>query len=386
MPRDVSRGIRSSPAQYIDRLVEHLVRDTGDDRTRVKRIHDWIADNVSYDVERFFAGYAGATGYEEVLRTGRAVCAGYATVFDVMCQRADIEAVEVSGYGRGYGFSLFERENVTESNHAWNAVSIDGKWHLVDTTWDAGSLNTSGVLEKKYSTAYFLLRPRAFLHTHFPSDDRWQLLPNPISAEQFENLPFLGGDFFACGAAIRGPIAKMNDVSDWASLDLTVPSDILVSSRLSRTGLVERDGATMSHRDGNKVTVEVLFPGSGAWILDLFAKKLGAPGEYSSIASVGYRASGACDARLPKTFDAFDRLGCQLLEPTRTPLPAGRNIRFRIRVPGARHRLSLSVGHRRWIRLKPEGSGVYAVSARVDDGAAKLLLVMGLRADVLVEF
>ena len=63
-----------------------------------------------------------------------------------------------------------------EPNHAWNAVEINGKWCLIDTTWDAN----------KTSEYYLCAPPRCFVRNHLPKfDDSLQFLKNPISLKTF---------------------------------------------------------------------------------------------------------------------------------------------------------------------------------------------------------
>ena len=71
------------------------------------------------------------------------------------------------------------RKTSREPNHAWNAVKIQERWHLVDVTWDAGHIEGK-IYHKQYGTAYLFADPRQFLYTHFPTDAKWQLLQRPM--------------------------------------------------------------------------------------------------------------------------------------------------------------------------------------------------------------
>ena len=82
----------------------------------------------------------------------------------------------ISGYSKGVGYSPY---NPPISDHAWNAVEINGKWCLIDTTWD----------ENKNTEYYLCPPPRCFVRDHLPeNNDEMQFLKNPITVEQFHNL------------------------------------------------------------------------------------------------------------------------------------------------------------------------------------------------------
>src|SRR4029078_8527879 len=83
----------------------------------------------------------------------------------------------------------FLPEKFKELNHMWNAVKIDGKWYLVDLTWDAGQ-TVKGEFIFTYSTAYLFADPQVFITHHFPEDEKWQLLKNPVSWTEFRYIEF----------------------------------------------------------------------------------------------------------------------------------------------------------------------------------------------------
>ena len=84
----------------------------------------------------------------------------------------------IVGIGKGVGYTPFSPQT---ENHEWNAVEINGKWCLIDTTWDAVSY-----LKDEF---YLCTPPKCFARDHFPTDDQsLQFLKNPISLETFHGL------------------------------------------------------------------------------------------------------------------------------------------------------------------------------------------------------
>jgi len=48
--------------------------------------------------------------------------------------------MKLSGYSKGYGYKIGQTFQ-GNSDHAWNAVYLDGRWHLLDSTWGSGTVD-----------------------------------------------------------------------------------------------------------------------------------------------------------------------------------------------------------------------------------------------------
>lgn len=113
-------------AAALETLAAGISADGGEVET-VRRIHDAVCARVTYD-------YAAASTVEGSLHpaafsaygaavNGRAVCEGYAKLFQLLCARFGIAATAVIGRAGG-------------DSHMWNAVRIQGSWYHMDLTWD----------------------------------------------------------------------------------------------------------------------------------------------------------------------------------------------------------------------------------------------------------
>lgn len=86
--------------------------------------HDIIMQNCWYSEEgNYHQSSAG------VLLEGKAVCAGYAETFEMLCNAVGIQTV-----------------CVTSSSHEWNKVKLYGRWYVVDCTWDDDADDTTGTV------------------------------------------------------------------------------------------------------------------------------------------------------------------------------------------------------------------------------------------------
>ncbi len=113
-------------------LVKGRLPQNADRYTIVKTIHDYICETTEYDYQginyREINGYiyydTAHTAAGIFLKDRIVVCEGYAKAFKILCRQFGIECALIIGQASG-------------ENHMWNYVKMDdGKWYLVDTTWD----------------------------------------------------------------------------------------------------------------------------------------------------------------------------------------------------------------------------------------------------------
>ena len=97
----------------------------GTECEREEYIHNYIINNCDYDEKA--AESEEVQGNENdaygVFVDGKAVCEGYSKAFQLLCNKAKIDCVLLSG-------------TADSDNHAWNGVKIGGDWYQIDVTWD----------------------------------------------------------------------------------------------------------------------------------------------------------------------------------------------------------------------------------------------------------
>ena len=161
----------------------------------------WTGSNIEYDQELFKKVIAGnitnevfASKQDEysVYENRKGVCAGYANLFKWFMNEIDIEAVLISGHIRDERNHYVELNSDDDFRHAWNAIKLNNKWILVDSTW-----GTSEEIET--SEFYFDINPKFSIITHFPENNKWQLLEKPLSLEEFNKSQFVKPIWFKVG-------------------------------------------------------------------------------------------------------------------------------------------------------------------------------------------
>lgn len=180
----------------IPTLVEYLLEPFDTDEEKVRVIFRWVAENIRYDTQSYFSGRVSYSSPDSTLRSGKGVCEGYAGLFKALADEAGLEVVTIHGYAKGYGYQPGQR--ISGTNHAWNAVSLDGRWYLLDSTWGAGYVNGRNYV-KHFKEFYFLTPADQFIFAHLPTDPAWQLLEDPISNEEYEDLVYVRNHIFDYG-------------------------------------------------------------------------------------------------------------------------------------------------------------------------------------------
>lgn len=335
VPPMITSFISRSPDRYIGPLVEYLTKDAEDPFLKVKRLHDWIADNIRYNFEGYMRGDRGDNSWAGVLASRKAVCAGYAALFDEMCRLAGIRCRIVSGFAKGYGYDPLETVR-QESNHAWNAVTIQGCDYLVDATWDSGYINGFNQNVKSYSTEYLFADPERIIYSHFPTDPKMQLLECPKTFEEFRSLPGLRGSFFELGLTTEAELRGVVEAAGSFELGLGCPESIMLSASLRDMNDRWIENACMVVRDGARIRVLASLPEAKPYTLILF----GGPWEKKGTTMKGLleivldnKAPAGDGAGFPTFYGDYYENQCQLLEPTDGALKKGRKYEFRIRSP-----------------------------------------------------
>ncbi|OGO86036.1 MAG: hypothetical protein A2Y22_08860 [Clostridiales bacterium GWD2_32_59] len=109
------------------KLAKKLTKDADNDEEKAKAIYKYIVKNIKYDskkIKTISSNYV--PDIDEVLKDEKGICYDYSSLYAAMLRSVDVKAKLIKGYSK-----------VTDVYHAWNEVYINGKWVIVDTTYDA---------------------------------------------------------------------------------------------------------------------------------------------------------------------------------------------------------------------------------------------------------
>lgn len=227
---------RSTPNKSeadIQTLADYLMKAAQNDAEKVRLIFTWVAFHVNYDAKAINTGDYGDMSAEGVLKSRKGICEGFSNLFFELCDAAGVEVVTISGYAKGYGYR--PRQKFYEPDHAWNAVNVDGSWHFIDVTWGQGYGETKQgklIARKQFDDYWFDAHPKEFIFTHLPEDPYWQLLADPISKTQFEQMPYINPLLFYYGFdkdSIFTRIMEKKNTRFVTLYDVDVPVEILAA-------------------------------------------------------------------------------------------------------------------------------------------------------------
>lgn len=186
----IARQTRAPKDHSVEKLAASLAANCQSEKEKARAFFVWMAENIRYDIKTFEKSddlshekWSLRQEPEQVIKTEKAVCAGYTRLYNALCHAVGMEALEVDGITKD------QRGRVRQGGHAWSLVRADGQWYLVDATWGAGDVD---IEERKYiahfKPQYFFPAPETMLANHFPFDPLFQLLPAPLTEAEF-NLP-----------------------------------------------------------------------------------------------------------------------------------------------------------------------------------------------------
>lgn len=134
------------------RVVSSIISDGMSTGEKYREIHDYLVRNCVYDMETY--DNAGSSWGETYTAYGclidkYAVCQGYAAAFNLLCAKAGLLSMSVSGTAKG-------------GPHAWNMVKLGDEYRYLDVTWDDPVPDRGD----KVSYDYFLLTADEMSQSH----------------------------------------------------------------------------------------------------------------------------------------------------------------------------------------------------------------------------
>lgn len=179
----VDRAVKAYPNSFAapQQLADRINRDFRTPEEKARAIFTWIASNVSYDLREYREVSKGRVAFrysdeedknrklrkynldlaQRTLKNKKGVCRGYAALFDVVAYLTGLDATTIPGTSKTNPTHIGRLPKTND--HVWNAVRIDGKWHMLDVTWGAGAVNTAtGRFESRFNDGYFFTDPYVF--------------------------------------------------------------------------------------------------------------------------------------------------------------------------------------------------------------------------------
>ncbi|KAK3083446.1 hypothetical protein FSP39_022920 [Pinctada imbricata] len=280
-----------------------------------------------------------------VLQLRTCVCEGYANLFEELCKHADIKVKKISGYSKGYGHKPGSQFSYSQqTDHAWNAVYINGRWQFIECTWGSGATDNRGIYHQRFEDFFFFTDPRHFITAHFPymegdaeGSKQWQLLEKPVALEEFSNN--IAPDILAMKLGLR---FSHNDtvinVDKTVEIEIVDPNKRLcvVSSNLFHISGQNYSDFTYTRRVKPGIfQTEVRIPLQGKFELQIYGSTETDSKSLDHVITymLTSRELNSNVEPYPTIFPDSQRYFCELIEPTKGVLPANTNVKIKIRSP-----------------------------------------------------
>ncbi|MCM1131934.1 MAG: leucine-rich repeat protein [Ruminococcus flavefaciens] len=207
---------------HVRDIVSQYTDDSMSDMEKVKILHDWVCDNVSYSPDTL----SDSINHNDLspFLTGITVCDGYGRALNLLLNEAGME-------------TYYVRSN----NHIWNIVKLGGHYFHVDSTWNDSEAD---------STAWFL-KSDDEIRTETSSHSEWNLsVPSSLHSFQGDTMPECAYSMGYCntdGEISVADIVKMNryilgavDISpdDSVLFDLDFNGDVDIFDVIKMRGLI----------------------------------------------------------------------------------------------------------------------------------------------------
>lgn len=333
IPANITKLKTSNPVEYVKKCCDFINSNAADDFEKVKIAHDIVALNVKYDAKNFWAGTVPSQNYENVLKTGYAVCEGYSNLLKKFLDTLNFQNSKIVGYARGVGISLLTENNIT-SNHAWNMVKIENAYYFIDSTWDSGYMNGKNSVQK-YTTDWLFIKPEHFIFTHLPEKQNQQLLKDPISNVEFLRLANFQPKFFEVAENFVIENAelpkKTNQVLNSIQFEYELKKDYRLDFLITSIEKNKRfENLVFTQTNENISNTVIQFPETGKYQIQIFYyKKTERQG--SGCAEFFVNAQDESKIRYPKIYqNSFD---AKVICPIEMPLKKGETYHFEINCP-----------------------------------------------------
>ncbi|GMU51322.1 MAG: hypothetical protein AMXMBFR33_04680 [Candidatus Xenobia bacterium] len=365
---EVDRYALAAPAsaeRSLDALGAYLKKAGQTSEERSRAVYRWITEHIAYDTVSYFSGQYPDQSAEAVLKRRTGVCAGYANLYEALASRCAVETVVVSGEVRR------DPEDTTNLSlgHAWNAVRIQGRWYLLDSTWGSGYVDyQSRRFTRKFNPYYFLVPPDQLIYSHFPKEKTWQLLSPPRSRAQVDSLPRVGSACFRFDIRPRESRGTLK-TDQGLKLKFRAASGVSLMAGLYRNGQELPDSHCLAQVDKDGWAVDVLFPAPGRYKVAIFGKDDPFAERFNYVMEYWVEARRGTTQRFPEISSTFLERKAMLEYPRTLALPPGKKSAFSVYVPAASDVQIINGG--KWHPLSRQGQW-FRGQAALETGEAKV--------------
>ena len=360
--------------------------EIGNPQVLAALVYRWVGRNISYDVDSLDPTSRAPQDPDKVLKAGKAVCEGYACLCNFLLNQNQVESRIVHGLSRSGEGRIGREMTMHRDGHAWIAVKWDGKWHLLEPTWGAGSV-ASGRFQASFSWEWFDFEPEIAIYSHIPEQDEMQLLRSSVSVSKIQQAASLSRDFFK--AVDLPPLPLVSGSVTQSSNASALAWKLRPGFRIAADAVLVGGGGKQTAQVFTLPSgvTELRFPGllSGTYTVSIFVGETG----QKTLQQCGYfqlkQMGTSTTARPPALFRGYHELGVRLCVPVVADLVSGAWQRFSLNAdPGLT--FGLQFDGETTMEYLSFNNGVYENRVFLHPGKLRLWQVENKKMNCVAEF
>ncbi len=135
--------LKENEKAELTELAKQITEGEHDAYKQLRLVHDWVSENIYYNRDAYVKGEYGDTTPYGTYKNKTSVCQGYSELTNMLLRLNGIPSRVVAGYALDPGEDWAKVQHA-KANHAWNEAYVNGRWIILDTTWDSSNKLTGG--------------------------------------------------------------------------------------------------------------------------------------------------------------------------------------------------------------------------------------------------
>lgn len=156
----------------INTLAQEICKFSHNNYNRLLCIHDWIAQNLYYDMDSYNSGDYVINTHQAIdcIKCGKkCVCSDFTYLTVALARAQNIPTICITCKTEDKRNCWDSVQNQIIADHIFAASLVNNRWILMDNTWDCGNQIVNGVFHKRtngYDRKYFDVSLEILSSTH----------------------------------------------------------------------------------------------------------------------------------------------------------------------------------------------------------------------------
>ena len=334
----------------------------------------WICDNISYDIDSYYAGRSVDCSPEGVFRNGSSVCSGYSRLYKDFSLYINLEVESVNCYAKGVSYKIGQK--MTKTNHEYNVIKLNNKWYPIDSTWGAGHVDGKNFI-KSYNEFYFLADPELLIKTHFPADDKWQLTQKKYTLDEFLKWPQVESNFYKYGFQKYFPeegmiVLKNKNIQKFIIYGNNIKQKAVTCDiyLLEQNCYKQQLNLSMVNRYKDRFEINAIFNKKGKYRVQIYGKD---DKEEKFFGILKYAINVENDAKeqfkFPITYDGKENIN--VIEPLYDNIKSGEIVKFKM----TSNFDDIIIIDNQWHYLKKNDEGYFELETKIKSQKGKNVII-----------